>query len=144
MANKNQGIYRTNLGESIDTLKAKIAGLERDKERLLNKRSRNERRAAFFRAAKSIFIRRYGGLRSWFLAVIISSVFGGVGAGIYACNQSEVRKTRRFIRGHNPAPVGCVDPDSSVRAICVLPDTQLIECDSKGCVQLSVQKPEDF
>lgn len=142
----NQGPYRNNETESIDSLKLRIADLEKGDAELLKKRSRKQRWKSSFcdfgSGFKWLFVKPRRGLRGWAVAVIISSIVAALALVIAVLVESDNRKTREHVRSLQPPPIGCVKVKGS--AVCVIPEHQLLHCKSDGCTRLLLKRPEDF
>jgi len=142
---KENGPYRKNTAESIDSLKQTIAELQQEKEereqRWNKKQSKKERRQLRKIWFKELFY--YDSfMRAWLIWFLVIGVIILVIGGAVALDKHFKKETRKYIRGLNPPAIGCVKVEGEI--ICITPDYKLLHCDSDGCAGQPLLKPENI
>jgi len=141
-----KGPYRDSQVESIDSLKARIAQLEGEKDEVVTRREKKLRRkewfSNFWKGFLNIFFEYRWSLRNWVFVTLLMGLVVGVSWGAVSCDKHLNEKTRKFIRGEEPPPIGCADIGGE--SICITHDCKLLACDWEGCTKPSMIQPEDF
>ena len=134
--------YREEPVETIDTLKATIARLEKEKKDLTERRSRKERWFQRAGAVKHLFVEPYAGLRVWVGITLSIGVVFGLIVALVSCLHGLDERAKEHIKQYTPAPISCGKIGS--RRVCITADYELLYCKSSGCFRPTTTKPKDL